>query len=336
MRIGCVQACGCISSCYEFSKQALAVTIIKINTICSDVEALQKACVVSLAIIRGINFHCHTHYLPHFIRVLDVASTFDFYGFCRFHRLFLHPYRADRLDEYAILDELEVILCDNWHLGVPDDEGRNRDDSVRQYAKKQMAAFLQKMAEEDWDFRTEDEVKTILHHWFEKTLEAQPEKDFNPHDIDLGGLKIALKEISWLKTITTYTFVLVDIACIPDFLQMWGLINLAPCANAIGRFPLLSWVPNQRLDEWIWGTMGVGHFLLLLSAVNSLWKEKLTASELKDVKWIMAASLAECVYCLSIVQRKDPRLINYLAMITKSLGLIAFLIISKPTFFNDG
>ena len=37
-------------------------------------------------------------------------------GFVVFLVYFLHTYIPDRFDEYAILDQLETILCDNWQM----------------------------------------------------------------------------------------------------------------------------------------------------------------------------------------------------------------------------
>lgn len=335
MRIGCFQACSCVSSCYEFAKQALGVTITKLDEIRRDPEVFQKTCILALSVIRGINLHCHTNYFHHFIKVLDTAPAFDFYGFCRLPRLFLHPYVADRLDEYAILDQLEVILCDNWHLGIPDDQGCNRDPVVREFAQEQLNAFLEKMAKEEWDFTSSEEVKVILHNWFEKTLEADPHIDFDPHNISLQDLQIDLKKISWIETIITSTFIGIDIACVPDFLQGWGLIDLTPYTNEICRYPLLAGMTQRCLDDWIWGAMGIGHFLQFLNAAQLLWNGDLTTGEAKNSKWLLAASIAESLYCFSVVLRKDVKLINCLAIIAKSLGVIAFLVASKTTFFNN-
>ncbi len=335
MRLGCFEACGCLSSCYEFAKQALAVTMIQLDKIRRDPGAFQKTCIVALAILREINFSRQTHSFPHLIAVLDIAPSFDFYGFCRLPRYFLHPYTAQRLNEYAILDQLEVILCDNWHLGIPDDQGQNRDSEVHQFAREQLESFLETMVEDELDFRTEEEVKNILHNWFEETLEDEPKKDFNPHDINLQDLTIPLKKISWLEAMSSAIFVVVDIACMPSFLRSWLLMDLMPYAHAVGRFPLLAWVPKHNLDDWIWGAIGAGYIIVFLEAATSLWEGNLTSEETKDAKWLMAVSIAECIYALVNIQSKNLRLINSLALIAKSVGLFAFFLASKPTFFND-
>lgn len=330
MWIGYSQACACATYCCESAKQSLVVTVITANKILGSPEAAQKAFIVALSIIRGLGDLHHTHYLPHLISVLDTAPAFDFYGFCRLPRLFLYPYHMQSLDEYAILDQLEVILCDNWHLG------KERDPLVYQYAKEQLTAFLERIAEVDQDFATEEEVKTVLLNWFKKTLEANPTNNFDPHNLNFEDLKINLKPTLWIESLINYIFIAIDIANVPDFLSIWGVIDLAPLSNALGSLPLLSSLPQHALGDYVWRGMCAGFLLQFLNAIYSLWKENLTPSEVKDAKWLLVASAAECLYSLSNIQKRDPKLINCLALIAKSLGLIAFLVASKPTFFNDG
>jgi hypothetical protein len=334
MRIGCFQSCACLSSCYEFAKKSLTATVIKLDEIRKDPEAFQKACIVVRSIIQGINFYYRTNYLPELVKILHVTESFDFYGFCRMQHSLLHPYLPDRLEEYVILDQLEVILCHNWHLGIPDDKRQNRDPLVRQFAKDQLNAFLEQMVENEQDLRTEEEVKTLLYQWLVQTLEANPIKTFDPYGIDLKDLKIPLKKTTWLDVLTDCTFVVIDIACVPAFLREWSLINLSHYANRLGRLPFLSWMPNQDLDEWIWGTMGAGYLLQFCQGCHRLWQGELTRKEANDAKWQIVAALAECLYCFAILQKRDPRLITLLAFTAKSLGLLRFLFAPKPSFFN--
>lgn len=335
MRIGCYQACACITSCFEYGAQAFAAFVIKCDEVRRDPEAFQKTCLVALAAIQGINIHFQKNYLPKFISVLNHAPAFDFYGFCRLPWIYLHPYTAARLDEYDLLNQLEVILCQNWHLGSPDKEGRNRDPLVYQFAKEQLSAFLEEIQDKNLDFCTEEEVKTTLSLWFEKRLEKNPKKDFDPHEINLQDLKIKLKESSWMESLREKTFALIDIACVPDFLQGWGLIDLSSCTQFIGRIPLIAWMTKYSLDNWVWGMLCFGHGLNVIDACHSLLKGGLTPGEAKNAKWVIAASTAESIYSLSILQRKDFKVINCLALIAKSLGLIAYLVTEKPTYFND-
>lgn len=322
--------------CCEAAKVAFFTTAIKFKEIRSDPESFQKVCLIALAAIQAVNFHCQMTYLPHFVQVLETASAFDFYGFFRLSRLLLNPYSAERLDEYDILNQLESILCHNWQVGeIENGQLKERNARVYQFAKEQLAGLLDKMVKENLTFRTEDEIKAVLHRWIKKKLEVQPQKDFNPIRIHLQALKIKLKEVSWIEAIITYTFVAVDIACVPAFLSQWKLVDFSCYTGAIGRFRLFSWVSHQDLDDWIGKTMCIGYLLHCVNAVHSLRTEKFSSKEAKNAARFLAASLAECLYCLSIIQKRDPWIINYLALIAKSLGLIAILFSSKPIFFND-
>jgi hypothetical protein len=330
MRIGYIQSCACLSSCCEFATQALAATVIRLNAVRCDPDAFQKACIVVRSVIQGVNFYCHTHYLPQLIRILNLAETFDFYGFFRLPRYFLHPYAPDRLDEYAILNELKIVLFNNWNSNF----GVVQQHDVDQFAENQLKVFLEQMVENSEDLRTDEEVRILLSNSLRQTLEASPKKGCDPQNINLSSLKIPLKKACWLDVLTNATFIVVDIACVPAFLRDWSLIDLARYANQLGRFPLLSWVPSQKLDDWIWMTMCTGYILKFSQAAYRLWQEKLIPKEAKDAKWIMIASLAECLYCLAILQKKDPRLIIFLAFSAKSLGLLRFLLAPKPSFFT--
>ena len=320
-------------SSVEKSKQNLAAAIHRIGEIVQDASAFQKIYIIALSIIRGINFQCGTNYLPSLIPVLDTACALDFFGFCRLPRLFLYPYTPAALDEFDLLDQLEPILCSNWGQGVVDNKGNRRDIQVRDFAKDQLNAFLEKMTEEDMDFKDEAEVKEILHHWFREVLEAQPINNYDPNALDLQLLSVKLKKNPRLTSIMQGLFVAVDIACIPSFLQAWELINLSPIADYLGRFSLFSWVALQSLDEWIWRLFGAGNAIQAILCARDLWEGKLSPDEARAAKWLMAASVGESVYSLAIVVSTNGPLINALALTAKSLGLAAFFVTPKTTFF---
>jgi len=334
MQIGYFDTLIPVTSCYEPVKRVLIETIFKLNDIKHSPEAFQKTCLIALATIRAINFHYNTNYLPQLITILDTAPAFDFYCFLRLPRYILHPYCAKSFDEYDLLEQLEVIFCDNWNLGQPDTQGKNRAPNVRQYIEKQLNLLLNKMEEKSLDFSTEEEVKTIVRNWFKETLKTDPIHGFDPLKIDLQNLKINLKSISWLESAGLFSLATADIICVPDFLQSWGLIDLAPYANTIGSIPLLSWVPTQILGDWIWGTLCTGFILQFINAAHDLRNGDLSAEEANDAKWMMISSLAECLYCTSNLLKSDAQVINCLALIAKSLGLISFFFASKASFFN--
>lgn len=318
----------------ESAGQVLTTTVIKLDQTIRDPEAFQKICIVVRTIIQGLNSYWRTNYLPKLIKALDVTESFDFYGFCRLPSYFFNPYTAERMDEYVILDQLEVILCINWQKGFPDEKNQNRDPFVHQFAKSQLTAFLKQMVKNDQDLHSEEEVKELLYNWLTQILLKDPVNGYVPEQIDLKNLSIPLKKASWLEIITDTTFVMIDIACVPVFLQEWSLIDLSFYASQLSSFPFLSWILNQSLDDCVWGAMCVGFLLQFIQAFLSLEQGKLIAEEVGDAKWLMAASIAECLYSLVFLQRKDPRLIIFLAFTAKFLGLCRFWFAPEPSFFT--
>jgi hypothetical protein len=333
MGIGNLQTYSYAPGYLSFAKRTFAAAVIQLDQIRQDPEALQDSFIIVRSIIQGINFYFHAHYLPRLVTVLDAAQTFDFYGFYRLPRYFLYSYTPQRIDEYAMLDQLEVALCHNWCLGTPDTQGLKRDSNVRQFAKEQLKALLEEMVENDQDCRTQEEVKSFLCRWLTQFLEANPDKNFDPHKIDLQNVSIPLKKTPWLQALSDGIFVLSDLSCLPYYLQAWNLIQLSFYANKMGHLPFLSWVPRQSLDNWVWGLTSIGYFLQCSQAVCCLGRAHLQEEAVK-AKWLVVASVAEFVYSLAIHQKQDMRLIVFLAFIAKSLGLIHFLYAPEHAFFN--
>lgn len=334
MRIGCCEACSCLSFCFESAKQALAATILTLDEIRSNPEAFQKTCILAESVIQGYNFYFHTNHLPQLIEILDVAYSFDVYGFCRLPRYLLHPYMPERLDGDVISDDLEAILCDNWHRGLPDEEGKCRDPEIRQFAEDRLTDLLEEMLEFEYDLRTEEEFKDLLQRWFVSYLENNPEDKLDPYSIDFQDLKVPLKKSHFLVVLDDILFIGVDIACIPSFLQKWKLIDLSFISLYLAGTPLLAWTTRKSFDDWITVFMCMGFLMQFLEAFRSLYSDDLTQEERKNSKWIMAAALAEILYNSAILERKDPRLITFLAFAAKSFGLIQILLASRKPFFT--
>lgn len=236
MRIGCNKACACLVPCYESAKQTFAATLLILDEIQSNPEAFQKAAILAESIIQGINFIFHTNYLPELIKILDVAQSFDFYGFCK-----------------------------------------------------------------------------IPHYLFH---------------IDTRG---GLKNIHFLERLDDAIFIVVDVGCIPAFLQDWSLIDLTWCSEAIGRVSCLAWATETSLDDWVRRGMCLGFIVKASEALRKLYVKSLIPVEKRNAHLIVAASVAECFYNGSILLRSDPRWITFFALFAKSLGLLQILLAPKET-----
>lgn len=328
-----IECRACLSSCFELTKQAIVVTILTLDKIRKNPEALQKICILIESLIQAINFYKNTHYLPRLIQVLDIAYSFDFYGFCRVPKYLFHIYRAERFDEYLILDQLETVLCHNWK--IKNEEGLNRDQAVHAFAKQQLIELLEEMEEFNYDLKTEEEVKTLLQNRLKRSLKDIPKKDFSPDAIDLKDLKIPLKENPFLEALCDAIFIGVDIACVPSFLQDWGLIDLSFISDGLGKIISLQRLPVKNLDEAIRGVMCFGFLVQVIKALQSLYLGGMSQAESRNAKLITAAGSAEFLYNLTILQKRDLRLIVFLAIIAKSLGLVQIVLEPESSYFDN-
>lgn len=333
MRIGC-EACACLSTCMDYAKQAFNVTVLACTKIMGDAEALQKSCILAHSILLGSNLYFHTNRLPKLIEILDTAQSFDFYGFCKLPRYLIHSYQAEKIDEYALLDRLEAVLCDKWDVGQTDKNGALRHPAIHHFAKEQLNAFLTQMIEDDVDFCTEDECRTSLKNWLSLALKENKE-GYDPDIIDLSSLAIPIKKFSWLEILADISFIIVDIGCIPDFLQQWEIIDLSTLCNHFFSCRAFSWLPQTRIDDYVRSFMCVGFMLQFFEALRCLTQSDLNSEDKKNAKWILAVTSTEFLYNLTILQKRDIRLITFLAFIAKSIGVMAFLMKPDHSFFSD-
>lgn len=334
MRIGCREACACLSSCLDHASQAFTATVLACSKIAKDPEALQKSCILAHSILLGSNLYFHTTRFLKLIEVLDVAQSFDFYGFCKLPRYISHTYQAERIDGTALLNTLETVLCDKWDIGQPGNDGDLQDPNVRQFAKDQLDAFLTLMMEDGIDYRTEDEFRTALKNWLSLALRKNKE-GFDPDIIDLSSLSIPLKKSSWLEVLADFSFIFADIFCVPDFLQQWNIIDLSSISNRLGSFQAFSWLTKWSLDEYVRGAMCFGFAMQFFEALHCLVQPDLKPEHAKSAKWLLVVSTTEFLYNSAILQKKDIRLITFFAFIAKFTGVASFLMQPEHSFFSD-
>ena len=335
MPIGCRQAYACIGNCLEFAKHALAATVLTMHKIRSDPEAFQKVCLIAFAIIRGFNHFYQKNYFPRLAWVLDNAQSFDVYCFCRLPRFFLEPYTLERIDGNLLRDRLEAVLCNNWHRGVPDREGKPRDAAVSQFSLNQLTLIFELMDEKDLAFRTEEQVRTFLQNQMIHRLEGNPNNEFDPVLIDLHELQIPLKKIPFVAALSEAVFVVVDVICVPPFLRDWGFIELSSYANRLGRFRLLTWLPEQSLDDWVRISMCIGFTLQFFAALNCLCKPNVKPKEASAARWLMAASLTEFIYNTAILRKASPPRITFFLFTAKTIGLLKILLTPERLPFDE-
>ncbi|WP_068467008.1 hypothetical protein [Candidatus Protochlamydia phocaeensis] len=328
MSVDCHSTLACLSSFYSSAKQSLAEVVTALNKVRSDPEGFQRICLVALSILQGINYYTGKHYLPDLVRVLDTANALDFYGFLKIPYHLFNTLDSDKIDEGRTLDVLEDVLCRNWNQGSILADGRRQDPQVRVFAQDCLSGLLDQMHENDWAYQDSAVFKQALYTWLVEELRLQPRVTWDVSLIDLAGLQIIQKEDSWLETLTNATFMVVDTLCIPAFLQEWNIINLSRQANWLGQFRLFSWVPNQKLDDWIRVGLCLGFLLGFLEAARCLCESNLGRVTRMRAKWSLAVSAAEFVFNFAILCQARLPVIIGLTFIAKSIGV--FSIVYRP------
>ena len=319
-----------IYACCNYTSQTIVSVVNGCSAIRLDLEAFQKAGLAALAALKSINYHFNQNYLPRLISVLESTGAIDFYSWLRLPRKCLHTYIINRFDGERLLDQLEDILCRHYNNGIEDETGIRRDAQNRLLAIEQLNELFATLTELDIVFSNEEDVKRIIENWFRRL----PPEGVGIN-LDLSNLHIHLTETSLVDYLITYSFAIVDLACIPSFLQQWDLIDLSYYADKIGQLPFFSWVPDHFLEDWIWGALFFGYFMLTVQAAHTLLYEDISPEEAANARWVIVSSIAESLYSASIVLRMDEILINDLAFIAKSLGELAFLATTTIPFFQE-
>lgn len=333
----CRRACSFLYPCLDGAKQALAKTVIELNEVRRDPEGFQRICLVALSALEGINYYFNKNYLPKLVQVLDVANSFDFYGFLKIPYYLFHAIDSDRIDEFKTLESLEHVLCENWNRGTADSQGVRRDPQVYSFARTCLEALLEQMNENDWAYIDDRTFKAALKQWMigEVVNAPQYSSQWSSDCINLSSLKIAQKKDSWLETLANINFIVVDIICIPTFLRDWNLMNLQFYANRLGQYRLFAWVPNQSLDTWVRIGLCTGFLLRFLEAWRCLSQSQIGRSTIKRAQWELVVSAAEFVFNSSILYRAPIPVVLFFTFVAKSLGVISIICRPNTHYFEE-
>lgn len=304
--------------------QTLYPGLVTFTKICQDIDASQKAALFALSTIKCINYYLSKDYLPGLIIVLGSAAYFDFFGFIRDAHLYTHPFIVDRLDKIDLHKQIHDFLCSHWN--VKDEEKDALSDDI----KTQLISIFKEMEDENITFSFEEDISRYITNSFK----ANPMKNWPAIDF-IFNLKIKLKERSFLDLAAIIAFVVTDVTCVPSFLDEFNIIKLSHYTPIIGRIPVFSRLAKTSYDDWIWRILTLGNCFTAVNSALALKNCKLSDDEKKNNCWLLASSVAECVYGLSILLKKDDIVITHLALVAKLLGLVAFLVHSNPPHFDD-
>lgn len=289
-----------------------------LNDLRKDPDAFQKICQVAIAIIQGIGWYRGKVYLEKVVTLLDAANVDDFYDFLSIPYEILYPYNTERIDEEKLLDSLERYLSRQ----LLKQEGI---DTIREITQQILTEFLKEMEAKETAFRKAPHFRTQLQNRFSQESHLFTQKGFRLDRINLDEMEIPLKKVSIFTSLEWVTKTFASLACIPDFLQEWNVIDLSGKAEALGKYRLLSWLPNQSLCQWVKGAWCLGFLFQFLEACRVLILTKPSAQERREAKWSLASSAAEFVFNFAAYQNREPILVTLFIFIAKSIGLLSIL-----------
>ncbi len=158
--------------CYEVQQNASAA-IVHLKDLRNDSEFFLKACQVAVAALQLlIERYPHIGYLAKFQATLATAGMHDFYRFLQQPRRWFCPVDAMSIDENAVLDSLEKVLCEALHRGfdVPVKPQGNAENADEVEAEVEAEAEVE--PEQERVYKGDDNVRLIAKAYLQKQLET--------------------------------------------------------------------------------------------------------------------------------------------------------------------
>jgi hypothetical protein len=293
-------------------------------------DVFHKICQVAVAVIglcygRDPN---QTERLGKLVIILKSADMHYFYSFLNLPKLIFYPIRAETLNQAATLSDLVEIGLD------------------REVVRPILAAELAKMAggidpitgaySAGYGYASEDEFLVALLNRIPTSPAGLTARNtlrnfLNPpveENSDPRPSVVVLNRVSWLERITTVLGGVADIGVVFLFLNQWKLIDTARIGMSFGQIKGLSWVKNQVLDTWLWGTFCALHAINLKIALTKYFSAAEGSVDKKYAGRDAVVSVAELFFngawfIESAGVRTFPKPVLFgLALIAKGSGLV--------------
>lgn len=290
-------------------------------------DAFQKICQVMSSVIQAYNWYYETTHCVTLLAALDVANVNDFYNILQHPYIFLYQIKPERIDEHQLLDNLIIVLSQNWNVS-PDNK------TVHHIAKVFLKGFLEHLTDKDIAFHEPSDLKKALREWLIHHINHSHTKEFDPYKINLDDLKITLHPLSSLRIVSSISFGVFDIGCIHNFLNDWGILPLAQIADSLGKYPGFSWVPLQALDPWVVGAFALSFFFQALESCRILLQTNTNKNQRQRAHWDLITSVTEVALNLTVIRKGKAEYIIFLTFIAKSLGIISILYKPNKVFFE--
>ncbi len=317
---------GVIAASFEKTRNAFAATVNKLNVVRLDPNGLQKSGLFTLAVLQGINCYREKPFLPDYVESLDIANSFDFYGFFKIPNYWFYPYNLENVDPVPSLNALERHLCKNLGLG-------DRDALVRAFAQESLQNYFDILTDNNWTcLKNEAEFNDGLLNVILEKIAVQ-NLAWNGDGINLYGFHPILKPSAPFKILADFSSMAVDIGCGAYFLDQWKLLDLGYYANIIGEYRTFRWVPDQILDDWIRGGLCFSFVMQMVQGARGLRDQN--SSDVVKVKsmWQIAIAVTEFVFNFSVLIRCKPSTVYFLTAVAKGIGVLSVMFEPATEYF---
>ena len=314
-------------------------------------EFFQKICqVAAAALLLKITRDPHPSPLSKLSHVFSTVNMHGLLNFFKKPRDFFFPITLQRIDEYALLNALTLVLCDHFGASYETDPSGNviavEDDNIVIFARAGLEKQFSVMLETGDAYRSAEEFKTVLQN----RLRALTEIHRDDHGIDrsydfttleLSQLQIPLTSSSFIAKLESTDWLLVDCGCLLLYLRGWGLIDTAKWADSMGSYKVFGWVKHQLLEGWVRTAVCCGISLRLCEATRELWSVALTDQERRKARWRVVGSLfalaANGAGLLNCIGRRviNDRSYLFLTIVSHGIGLVEIMTRPKHQFFEE-
>ncbi|MBA3721709.1 MAG: hypothetical protein H0W88_04845 [Parachlamydiaceae bacterium] len=323
------------SSGYKHSHAALCSTLSGLNNIRENAEAFQKVCQIAICTIQSINWATGKNYLPKFLKILDIVNVHDFYEIVELPDRLYFQLSYETVDHDKLLNSLEATLCLNWKLEDKNDFNKERDESIKQFARHSLNDFLEHISDEDITYRYPEQLKKDLKKWLIHDLNFHELKDCNPAKVNFTKLEIPLKKLPILDFLSKCCFTVTTIGWVPSFLQSWGVIDLSFVTNAMGRYKALKWLSGQSLDKWLTAGLCLAYVFKFIESSRILRQNSSSPNDKSMARWDAVTSATEFIFNFTIIKNVTQTFIVFSMLIAKSIGLFSIMWKPSPQFFED-
>ncbi|MCE2983633.1 MAG: hypothetical protein LW832_08715 [Parachlamydia sp.] len=322
-----------LTETYSCFRNGAQKTIDNLTDLLCDLEGLQKVCLAAHALLELVSVYQNKQVLAKFRASLNIANSFDLYGFLKIPNRYIHPIDLECLDEARLLNTLEKILCRCWI-----DQEMTNDPQIRHFAQQCIQKLIDDLTEDEWTEMTRDDFALMLQNCIEERLQAIDDlpQNWSREAIDLSLLPINHFEKSWSEKIGECFFVSVDLLCVPAFLGEWEVIDLDRYSAQLGRSRLLAWTTRYSLDDWIRAGLCAGFLLQMLNALHCLLLSNPSPIVRKRAGWDLVVSATELVFNLSALCNARAPVVFFLTFVAKSTGVFSILFRPDRPYFENG